>query len=818
MAEPISIQQLKDASLDVKSLEEVVNGDEYVVVTTRLGETYPSVKGSIKKLFENGGLPATPFKTKALMVASSLANGKYAIVTDDVKTDVGLYLKEAGTWKRSVYDPTGIQRPLTAGKDLFALPYGNYYANDSLGLLNFPPAERPYGAVIVSPTISHGKSVIFKPYGRDTAYYEAKTFETGWTAWQKFSPDAALTASITSGIAGTYASNTDLADLVAALSQADYLGKEYTDAEVAGSAEYGGGSIIGVNYKTGAKAAIFNTLDANIYNSAGGDVEFRVYLADTITVSGNTFIVYTAASENYSYSGVITDFPTSKTGSIDLGQVIKIPPNTKFVIAFKEASNANFKIGYSPTMKTGFDNRSFSLGSGGTGWTGAVITTASTDTGEGYGYTQAAFRLRLAVANSNSVEVVKATKPILPPKIYVMQGLESHIYPEHLFFEPNDSYYHKITCSKGKQMERGWLLNDAAAGASSTALSWSIFDKTTASEIDSASTTIVTANASSTGNKKVLVMGDSYVNAGVITQRLLDIAETDPISIELIGTRGTDLNKHEGRGGWKINDYTSSTRVSYQFTVTGVTIPPAINSAYDYKGSAMLIEYVALTAGNGTITASLYEGTAPTGSGNLTRLYSTVGDSSITSSAVTAVAANPFWQDGAVNFAKYLTKYNLSAPDVVAINLGVNDSFIFTDDASVVSKALEHFALLDTLIAKIKVSNAATKFGLIAAPSYANQDAFGKDYGCAYTAWRASRNIKLWNRELYKYYKDKEAQGIYIVAGGLNVDTLNNFPTVSEPINSHNTTLISRQSNSVHPDSSGYKQMGDAVFCWIKSL
>ena len=73
MAEPISIQQLKDASLDVKSLEEVVNGNENVVVTTRLGETYPSVKGSIKKVFETGGLPATPFKTKALMTASALA-------------------------------------------------------------------------------------------------------------------------------------------------------------------------------------------------------------------------------------------------------------------------------------------------------------------------------------------------------------------------------------------------------------------------------------------------------------------------------------------------------------------------------------------------------------------------------------------------------------------------------------------------------------------------------------------------------------------------------------------------------------------------
>src|SRR5699024_6920114 len=94
----------KDASLDVKSLEEVVNGDENVVVTTRLGETYPSVKGSIKELFQNGGLPATPFATKALMTASALVDGDYAQVTDDTVNN-GLYVKTAGVWVKSEYDP-----------------------------------------------------------------------------------------------------------------------------------------------------------------------------------------------------------------------------------------------------------------------------------------------------------------------------------------------------------------------------------------------------------------------------------------------------------------------------------------------------------------------------------------------------------------------------------------------------------------------------------------------------------------------------------------------------------------------------------------
>lgn len=58
MANAITIQALQDASLDAKSLEEVVNGDENVVVTTRLGETYPSVKSVLVNVISKLGAVA----------------------------------------------------------------------------------------------------------------------------------------------------------------------------------------------------------------------------------------------------------------------------------------------------------------------------------------------------------------------------------------------------------------------------------------------------------------------------------------------------------------------------------------------------------------------------------------------------------------------------------------------------------------------------------------------------------------------------------------------------------------------------------------
>lgn len=113
MANEITLKALQDASLDAKSLEEVVNGNEVKQVTTRKGETYPSVKKAIKTLFENGGLPATPFATKALMTASALVDGDYALVADDTDDNNGLYIKTAGVWVKSAYDVNNLIYELT---------------------------------------------------------------------------------------------------------------------------------------------------------------------------------------------------------------------------------------------------------------------------------------------------------------------------------------------------------------------------------------------------------------------------------------------------------------------------------------------------------------------------------------------------------------------------------------------------------------------------------------------------------------------------------------------------------------------------------
>ncbi len=57
-----------------------------------------------------------------------------------------------------------------------------------------------------------------------------------------------------------------------------------------------------------------------------------------------------------------------------------------------------------------------------------------------------------------------------------------------------------------------------------------------------------------------LIIGDSTVNEGKETQKMLDLASADGYSLTLLGTRGTagSPNQHEGRGGWTAKMYVNN--------------------------------------------------------------------------------------------------------------------------------------------------------------------------------------------------------------------------------------------------------------------
>lgn len=69
MTEPITKQQLIDASQDAETLEQVVNGDNESNVTSRKGRIYPTIAKALYEVIQTGGFE--PFLTQSALLASA---------------------------------------------------------------------------------------------------------------------------------------------------------------------------------------------------------------------------------------------------------------------------------------------------------------------------------------------------------------------------------------------------------------------------------------------------------------------------------------------------------------------------------------------------------------------------------------------------------------------------------------------------------------------------------------------------------------------------------------------------------------------------
>lgn len=413
---------------------------------------------------------------------------------------------------------------------------------------------------------------------------------------------------------------------------------------------------------------------------------------------------------------------------------------------------------------------------------------------------------------------------ITPPYVYGVVGQETNIYFDNILLPDATDYLWDVnaTDTVSRQQNERWTWIPTAAQAAGT-IDLALYRKLDAAVIAAATIQqrAVAANAGAGTTKRVLVIGDSLVNNGAITQRLINIAASDAMSVELIGTRGSGANRHEGRGGWTVDAYTSEGIQTRVFAVSGVVVAPAINSTeYMQNGSTFRVQEVNLSGGSGTITCSVVGGSGtPQASGNLTKGNAGAGDATIAFTGYSLSPTNPFWIGGALNFPQYLVNNSLATPDWVFIHLGQNDAFAATSDASAAAVAATAFGKLDLLIASIKSAGAGVKVGLVLVPPPASdQDAFGASYLDGQTRWRVKRNYLIWVREMTARYKAQEASRVFLAPAYLNIDTVNNFARAAPvPVNARNGAVtVARQNNAVHPDTSGLEQDADVMWALMK--
>jgi hypothetical protein len=149
--------------------------------------------------------------------------------------------------------------------------------------------------------------------------------------------------------------------------------------------------------------------------------------------------------------------------------------------------------------------------------------------------------------------------------------------------------------------------------------------------------------------------------------------------------------------------------------------------------------------------------------------------------------------------------------------LGANDMLGSKDETveTSIDTMFKHYDMLVDMIRRVRHD---TKIGvLLVLPPAATQDAFGANYQCGQTRWKYKRNQQRLVERMMQNYGNREAEDIYLVPTNVNLDCANNYPAVKAPLNDRTKIEGVRLNNGVHPETEGYRQVGDTIFCWMKA-
>lgn len=361
--------------------------------------------------------------------------------------------------------------------------------------------------------------------------------------------------------------------------------------------------------------------------------------------------------------------------------------------------------------------------------------------------------------------LASSLRPILPPEVYAVPGIEANIYFDNIILSPNSrGLLWDVDCALGAQQQERWTAVPTAEQVGDFPLTVRIVTPEMQPMLEMTTSLRVIDPAAGAGREiTLLCVGASGTAASVYTARLLALfAQDEGVGATLIGEGGPggdSGNRHEGYGGWSCRSFAENWADGQDFVERDGT---------------------------------MRRGRSP---------------------FVFAVDGQP-----RLDFQRYLDRNNGGRPpDFITVLLGGNDNFSATE-ADIEDRIDTMFGYLDRLLAAFRAAAPETQIGLLPMmPPAASQDAFGANYGTGQTRWQYRRNQHRTTEREYQTYGGREAEGLFLVPVFVGHDTVYGYPTTSVPANAHAQVQIARMSNGLHPATPGYYQMGDAIYCWIKS-
>ena len=368
---------------------------------------------------------------------------------------------------------------------------------------------------------------------------------------------------------------------------------------------------------------------------------------------------------------------------------------------------------------------------------------------------------------------------VLPKDLYAVPGVEMNVYFDNIVLATHsDRLLFDVDCDLGVQQTERWTCLPTAEQLGDHALTVRVLGpEVELIEEATATVHVIDPEAGAGEEITVLCVGDSLTAASRYTARLVELfgqegravaAGSDRLRapgnprLRLIGEAGPGAdtgNRHEGYGGWTCNAFASRWSAEGEWA--------EIKGRQRRQRSPFLFE----------------------------------------------VEGEP-----RLDFQRYLDNNNGGQPpDFITILLGCNDTFSATEE-TIEERIDAMFANLDQLLTEFRSAAAHTQIGvLLLVPPAATQDAFGANYKCGQTRWQYRRNQhRVVEREMAEYGGGEE-QNLFLIPAHVNLDTRYGFPISRAPANAHATDEIPRLCNGVHPSATGYYQIGDSIYCWLKS-
>ncbi len=166
------------------------------------------------------------------------------------------------------------------------------------------------------------------------------------------------------------------------------------------------------------------------------------------------------------------------------------------------------------------------------------------------------------------------------------------------------------------------------------------------------------------------------------------------------------------------------------------------------------------------------------------------------------------------SFKKYLERNNIKT-DAVSLLLGANDLQL-TPYERTYEDTVRFVENTKRFVEAIKAADESIDVIINLPVCGAEQYAWGMQLGCYGSEKNYAHNMRSLSKALIQEFDGKD--GVYICPMMCCIDNEYGFAHASANVNMYDNTQILYQSNWVHPNSVGYKQMGDALAGTVEML